>query len=145
MIAVNDLEKYCVEQTSSTLELNADGQLEFYTDFEITGDEILSHNLYETVDYLVTFEGGEHLVTNLSDDQKLKIGFVEIRKGTYISQAAPGADLVGNLTAKQLVTMQGIAGDTYECISPARIIFDPHRQCRHHRYHQPGTGMLSSV
>ena len=125
VIAVNELEKYCVEQTSSTLELNVDGQLEFYTDFQITGEEILSHDVYETVDYLVTFEGGEHLVANLSDDQKLKIGFVEIRKDKYISQAAPGADLVGNLTAKQLVTMQGIAGDTYECISPERIIFDP--------------------
>ena len=125
VIAVNDLERYCVEQTSSTLEFNVDGQLEFYTDYEITGDEILSHNVYEKVNYIVTYEGGEHLVSELSDDEKLKIGFVEIRRDKYISQATPGVDLVGNLTAKQVVTMQGIAGDTYECISPARIIFDP--------------------
>ena len=80
VIAVNDLERYCVEQTSSTLEVNVDGQLEFYTDYEITGDEILSHNVYEKVDYIVTYEGGEHLVSDLTDHEKLKIGFVEIRR-----------------------------------------------------------------
>ena len=59
VIAVETLDTYCVEQQTSTLELNADGQVEFYTDFEITGDKILTNTVNETVDYFVSYEGNK--------------------------------------------------------------------------------------
>ncbi len=125
VIAVETLDTYCVEQQTSTLELNADGQAEFYTDFEITGDKILTNTVNETVDYIVSYEGIEERVSNLSDDQKQYIGFVEIRKDKYISQAAPDAALITGVKIKQVITMYDIGGVEFECISPERILFGP--------------------
>jgi hypothetical protein len=125
VIAVETLDTYCVEQQTSTLELNADGQVEFYTDFEITGDKILTNTVNETVDYFVSYEGNKVRVTDLSDAEKQRIGFVEIRKDKYISQAAPGDSLGSNLTVSQVITMYDIAGVEYECISSERILFGP--------------------
>ena len=125
VIAVETLDTYCVEQQTSTLETNADGQVEFYTDFEITGDKILTTTVNEKIDYIVSYEGIEERVTNLSDVEKQKIGFVEIRKDKYISQAAPDASLVGGVTLKQVITMFDIAGVEFECISAERILFGP--------------------
>ena len=125
VIAVETLDTYCVEQQTSTLELNADGQAEFYTDFEITGDKILTNTVNETVDYIVSYEGIEERVSNLSDDQKQYIGFVEIRKDKYISQATPDAALITGVKIKQVVTMFDIAGVEFQCISPERILFGP--------------------
>ena len=125
VIAVETLDTYCVEQQTSTLEINADGQVEFYTDFEITGDKILTNTVNETVDYIVSYEGNEVRVTDLSDAEKQRIGFVEIRKDKYISQAGPGDSLGSNLTVSQVITMYDIAGVEYECISSERILFGP--------------------
>ena len=125
VIAVETLDTYCVEQQTSTLEINADGQVEFYTDFEITGDKILTNTVNETVDYIVSYEGIEERVSNLSDDQKQYIGFVEIRKDKYISQVNTDPALITGVKIKQVVTMFDIAGVEFECISPERILFKP--------------------
>ena len=125
VIAAKDLHTYCVVQQTSTLETNADSEAEFYTDFEITGDKSLTTTVNEQVDYIVSYEGIEERVSNLSDAEKQKIGFIEIREGKYISQLTPDASLVGSVTLKQVITMFDIAGDKYECISPKRILFGP--------------------
>jgi hypothetical protein len=125
VIAGDILDTYCVVQQTSTLETNAESEVEFYTDFEITGDKLLTTTVNEQVDYIVIYEGIEERVSNLSDVEKQKIGFIEIRKGKYISQSAPDASLVGGVTLKQVITMFDIDSDEYECISPERILFGP--------------------